>query len=61
MFGLGVVGERVALPVKVAVGVIVIRAKTVIDIDIILFGMHFYLFSANGKNSILKNIFFRIR
>lgn len=47
--------------VKVQVGVIVIRAKTIRDIDIILFGMHFYLFSANGKNNILQNIFFRIR
>ena len=56
-----VVRERVEVAVKVQVGVIVIRAKTIRDIDIILFGMHFYLFSANGKNSILKNIFFRIR
>ena len=47
--------------VKVQVGVIVIRAKTVIDIDIILFVMNFYLFSANGKNSILQNFFFRNR
>ena len=56
-----VVRERVALPEKVAVADFVIRAKTVSDIEIILFALNSYLFSAYGKNIILQNIFFRIR
>ena len=56
-----VVRERVEVAEKMEVAVIVIRAKTVSDIEIILFALNSYLFSAYGKNIILQNIFFRIR